>query len=294
MVFYCVFCNRERNGQRNSPEEKTKEHFIPQSIGGKWNISACKACNSYMGQMCDNFFGKVAYTYKIFLRGIIIMDGVAELVSGKRFPVIFKYQTTHAGHHQFFWCKGLKSKKAIPRKFIRTIEFKVKKPDDANRSFPALAKMTLGAAYYLIKRNKKWSPSIESIFSGLAFADLRRTFLKEFNPGESGRGSGAIMRTLTQEEVINLLCSRNESEQRRHYISIEDTSSGLQVILCLYCGFFWKITIPNISLRIKKLEDELILYDLTPIDPLKPKNLLHLKDTIIKIGINLDQKNQKK
>jgi hypothetical protein len=276
MSFYCVYCNRDRSGKRNSLEEKTNEHFIPDSIGGKWIIPACNQCNNIAGKGCDSFLKNVAYTYKLFLNGIVEINGVAELNDNRLIPSRLKYQTTVNGHHQFFECKDLSFNGAINKDQLKSFLFQVQDPNSIQYSYPGIAKIALGSIFYLTKSYKMCPSKISNIFRDLTFADIRSLFLGSyFNPGGKGHGHGAIMVSLSPSQAERLLLSRNSPNIRRHYISVEDANNSIVITLCLYSMYFWKVTIPNAALSLGKLEDEILLKKLDPVNPAKAAALMH-------------------
>lgn len=275
MSFYCVYCNRVRSGKKGSPEERTKEHFIPKSIGGPWTISICKECNEYTGSTCDAFFAQVSYTYEIFRQDIARIEGLAKLLDGRIVPVKFKYKTAE-NHHQLCWCYDLASQISIPQSEIEALRFKVQDPNDVIATHPAVAKMALGSAYYLARRYKGWSPATEALFSGLTFFNLRRQFLPKFTPGGTGQCPTVKITSLPSPEAETLLRNRRDPTRRRHYISIEDSGSSLSITLCLYSTYFWRIIVYNATLGVISIEDEIILRDLLPVDDItKAANLMH-------------------
>ena len=264
--FYCVYCNRIRSGKRGTLEEKTQEHFIPQSIGGKWHISVCDYCNSVAGSSCDAFFAQVSWTHRFFKDGIVETDGTARFLDGSEADVHFSYQEK-GDHRQLHLCRELASGMNIPQKEIRSIKFKMPSWRDTRNTYPAIAKMALGGTYYLVRRYGEWSPATEAFFSNLYFADIRRLFLgRRFRPGGKGRGLGCTIEAILPPETGIILRSRKSPSIRRHYMSVEDADSGLQVVLCLYSHYFWRVTIPRLELGLGKLEDEIILNSLSPVD----------------------------
>jgi hypothetical protein len=275
MSFYCVYCNRVRSGKKDSPEERTKEHFIPQSIGGRWKIPICKECNEHTGNTCDAFFAQVSYTYQIFRQNIAQVKGLAKLLDGRIVPAKFKYQAAES-HYQLHWCYDLTSQTSIPQSEIEALRFKAQDPSDVIATHPAVAKMALGSVYYLVRRYKGWSSATEALFSGLTFFNLRRLFLPKPTPGGIGQYPSVTIRSLLSPEAETLLRSRRDLTRRRHYISIEDSNSSLLITLCLYSTYFWRTTVYNAALGVISIEDEIILRDLLPVDDItKAANLMH-------------------
>lgn len=191
MSFYCPYCNRIKSGKKKTPEEKTKEHFVPQSVGGKWVVPICKKCNGYAGRNSDAFFAKVAKLYNVYANGIIETDGLAILKDGSQIPSIFKYQTHNNGHHQFFYCTNLTDKKNIVKDDIQSLRFHANNPQEIIDSHPTLMKIALAGIYYLLRKNNAWTDDNEKKFKGLGFADFRKKVIKDFNPGGNGNGLGS-------------------------------------------------------------------------------------------------------
>lgn len=287
MSFYCIYCNKDRSGKRNSPEQQTREHFIPQSIGGQWVIPVCKECNNHAGSTCDAFFAQVSYTYEVYRRDIVEIDGVAELLDGRKIPAHFRYQTADAEHPYLLECKELNSQSAINKSSIKALWFLAQQPKNVIATYPAVAKMALGSAYYLERMHANWKTPINSIFLGLIFADIRKIFLgMAFKPGGTGNGNGVEIKSLLSNEAEALLLSRESPTIRRHYISMEDFNSSLKITLCLYSMYFWEVTIPNVSIGLCKLQKEILLPNLAAVDPVKAADLMHHdKNTWIKILI---------
>jgi hypothetical protein len=288
MSFYCVYCNQTRSGKKGSPEEKTDEHFIPQSIGGQWKISVCNDCNQLAGSTCDAFFAHVSWSYKLYRQGIVNTRGFAELLDGKILDVYFKYKTAENGRHNFISCHKLDSHEKISRKEIKSLKFQVQNPSAMVNTYPAVLKIALGSAYHLVRRNGEWTSATQALFSNLTFADIRSQFLgRQFNPGGTGQGHGPTITSILPPDAETLLRCRENPLKRRHYISIEDYDSNLQITLCLYSMYFWRITIPRATLKLGKLEDEHILYNLSSIDPAQAANLMHNSGNIwINICLN--------
>lgn len=310
MTFYCVYCNRMRGGKKNSPQGKTSEHFIPKSIGGKWTVKVCGKCNSLAGATCDLNLAKISWLYEFYAKGILETEGKAILLPNNvEIPARFKYQQKLSinhnqfhyqqkqsiNHNQFHYCYCLNSGKKIPKEKIRGLRFKLEKITSIATNYPAFLKIALGGAYYLTKRYGKWF-NLKQVFYNSNFAALREKFLgkNNFTPGDIEVAPGGIgvsldpkLQSLSLLEIESLLKDRDNPEHRRHIISIEGKGGHLEIIMCLFSMFFWKVNIPNAHLILEKVEDETILYGLSKVKPSEAGNLMHYnRDDSIVITLN--------
>ena len=290
MNFYCVYCNQRKNNKKRSNEEKTKEHFIPQSIGGKWTITICSKCNSLAGGTCDNYLAKISWLYKFYdNKKILSTQGIATLKNENKVKVNFKIQGKTKGKKSYHLisCYNSKTNTRIYQKEIQSIKVKLENVKSISKSYPAIFKIALGAAYFLIRKHKKWVLT-KSVFQNITLAQLRNSFLgtKNFNPGGIGTSFGPKLQSLSKEECQKLMRNDNQKfSKRKHIISIKGHQGNLEVIVCLFSEFFWKVIIPNTFLIINEIKEETILYNLNEIEIEKAGNMMRInEDIFINIG----------
>ncbi|MBI2846181.1 MAG: hypothetical protein HYX86_06515 [Chloroflexi bacterium] len=271
--FYCVYCNRNRSGTPNSEEARTREHFVPESIGGEWEIPVCWKCNQSANRKSDALLNEIIWSYELYRTGILEHNGYARLKNGNHVFGRFKYQTKPRAedpskvHHQFHWFNEVFYRREVPKEDIGYLVFYPGSPDRVRESTRAVAKIALGAIYYLANFRMEQKLLHEHIVAGLEFADLRAyAQFAEFNPGVKGRSNGIGLVSMTPEEAKTFILTLENPETRRHYISVEDSKQGTTVTVCLYSNYFWKVLVPNASLGLPFLHDETLLEDLEKVN----------------------------
>ncbi|MBC1259316.1 HNH endonuclease, partial [Trichormus variabilis] len=158
MSFYCVYCNRIRSGKKQSEEGKTKEHFVPTSIGGgrSWHIPACKNCNELLGKTYDDELYRLSWMFEFYKNRSIKRTGRAILQNGHKIDVNFSYSEVFSSQNRNFQleCYDSDSGEEIPRIDIRRIEFELETKSKIINSYPSILKIALGGAHYLNTRYK--------------------------------------------------------------------------------------------------------------------------------------------
>ncbi|MBD2491687.1 HNH endonuclease [Aulosira sp. FACHB-615] len=267
MSFYCLYCNRIRSGKKKSEEEKTKEHFVPKSIGGgrAWHIPVCKNCNRLLGGTYDDELHRLSWMFEFYKSRCIKRVGRAILQNGQLVDVNFSYQEILSNKNIDFQlkCHALDSGKEIPQINIEKIEFELENKKTVIKSYPSILKIALGGAHYL---NTRYKLTDKTFFSDLAFAKIREAILGKgnFNPGGNGISSPVVCELLSHKESENIIRRRTTGENKlRHIISLEQENINLVINICLFSFFFWRVIIPmNNDLKITRCEEKFILYEL--------------------------------
>lgn len=285
--FYCVYCNAYKH-----KSQKTKEHFIPRSIGGIWEINICDSCNNFAANKCDSELSYLSMNYKLYSRSIIESAGIAILENGKEIPAFIKLK--HTGKTQnLIYCKDINNQNDI-RTLVQAVKFKCRTINDSLSRYSSFAKIALGSCYYLIARNgyiKK--AGFQENFKNLTFAGLREAFLgkNNFTYGGVGKYFGPEISFLSSMKCQQLQNERSDNYYRRHYISASQNFNFLSITIILFSEFFVEIKLKDVYLPFdKKLEDEVILSNIAKISEENLPmigNLMHLKDDVyIQIAID--------
>jgi len=154
-----------------------------------------------------------------------------------------------------------------------------------------LAKIAVGASYYLLTTHCRFHGWARDAFQGHAFADLRACFLRrgEFAAGGSGRGFGLVARSLTKPEATRVQSCLGLGDTRAHFIELSDLSPeemsverdgwiqsqapvpdgyvGIRLRIALFSEHFWSIVIPGATLGVPILSETLPLPALEKLRP---------------------------
>ncbi len=269
--YYCVYCNRERDPARGPDEKKTREHFIPQSVGGEWCIDICHECNRSAGASCDRALSEIAkILFTIRVNGLVEADGVAILTSTQELPVHFRYQTLLGGASYLHTLRRLDGGADLKRSEIYALKFKLPNIQEMVNMAPSVfSKIAIGALYFCdIKYRPGARSSVNPFFTGLILAKIRELFLgSRFNVSGSGTVHAPRMSFLDKASFQNFLRSRNNPSIRRHYIGIEQKDREIFIRICLFSQFFFQVVIPDCETgSIIRCDEEVELPDLEKLD----------------------------
>jgi hypothetical protein len=269
MTYYCFLCNESHN---DSP---TEEHFIPRSINGPENqwLPVCKASNTRSNSVFDNDVRDILYMARHQNTKILKRTGEALLGDGTLKRYKFSYDETQAlrsgaDFHYFF---DNETNKKIPSSSVCAIKFSVGLDQKEQETFcRGLAKMSIGALAYLLRKEGIQSKKIKRIFSQTSIDSIRRFALKlpwfgspifhKFSLGRTdvlSRLQCSCKSLLTSNHVIEIIF------QEKKFIRIE----GM-----LYSKYGWQFDLSNnVFLDFGVLRLENALSDIPA-----PKNLRDL------------------
>jgi hypothetical protein len=241
MAFWCSYCKRSRSGTKGTPEEKTDEHFVPQSISGKWTISVCSECNSRLGSTCDAYLAKVSWLEKMSRSGIVETSGMAILLDDSPVPAIFRIQQLSQSSNpqiHVHSCKSLEFQHAIKKQDLRAVVFRLEKMDSIGKAYPAILKIALAGLVYTARISKVY-PSIKALIEGAALDGAREYFLgRRLNVSESANRSGFHVARIAPDECQHIQASLQSPHLRRHLFHAVQQGDDKVITIVLFSGFF--------------------------------------------------------
>jgi len=269
MAFWCPYCKRSRTGAKGTPEAKTAEHFIPESISGKWTISICAECNSSLGSTCDAYLAKVSWLEKMHRSGIVETSGTAVLLDGSQVPASFKIQQLPKSDNPQVHvrsCKSLNSQHNFKKRDLKEVVFCCEKMNSVGNAYPAILKIALAGLIYTAQRNQVY-PAIKSLIEGAAFDGARERFLGRTiaTSGPARRAMFQVARIAPEEcKQIQELCVR--PQMRRHLFQASQQGDNIVIDIVLFSDFFWRVTFSGVQLEVNSLCAETILYRHTSLE----------------------------
>jgi hypothetical protein len=210
--------------------------------------------------------------YDFYKNGIIHKKGKVILKDGTQHLVKFKCKSiaSESSDHFMEFVKLDDLNIKIPKKEILTLEFQTGNLCDVLNIKSSILKIVLGGAYYLLVKRRNVFNVIKEIFYDRTFALIREELLGRgnFTLGNSGISGIVKMELILPEAALTILEQYTENiNTRRHIISIEKKDTNLEIFVCLFSEFFWKITIPvNKNLSLEKIEEVFPLYKLRDFD----------------------------
>ena len=284
MPFYCPYCNRDRSGEPNTPEAQTREHFIPQAIGGRWTVSICDACNSIASRTSDPVTKEMFRTFRFHQAGMLEGDAVAILLDGIHIPVYIRLQEVGASpgddvpfQSRLHECVHRKSREPIDPSSIHMLRFAFREHIDADpdRYTAVVSKIVLGAAYYLCRTNGHWPHEVESFFREGAFNQIRDRFLgSKYKPGIRRDPDVRVESIQNPSMAQAMLRGVEDLTQYVHHVTLRNMGDGTQISVCLHSVFFTKVTLMGEHIPVPPLAATLPLRFRSRVpQPIKPEPL---------------------
>jgi hypothetical protein len=254
MTYYCFLCNE------NHDDSPTKEHFIPRSIDGpedQW-LPVCEASNTRSNSIFDNDVRDILYMARHQNTQILKRTGGALLSDGTLKRYKFSYDEPRAlrGEDAFHYFYDNESNTKIPSSSVYAIKFSVGLDRKEQRTFcRGLAKMSIGALAYLLRKEGIQSKKIKRLFSQTSIDSMRRFALKL-----PRLGSLIFLRfSLGQTDVLLRLQSSCENPlTSNHVIEINFQEKKLFIEGMLYSKYGWRLGLSNnvfIDLGVLRLEN---------------------------------------
>jgi hypothetical protein len=269
MAFWCPYCKKSRSGTKGTPEEKTAEHFVPQSISGKWTITVCAECNSRLGSTCDAYLAKVSWLEKLRRNGIVETTGKAILLDGTQVPAIFRIQQLpQSGDPQIHVhsCKSLGSQRHIKKRDLKAVVFRCEKMDSIGNAYPAILKIALAGLVYTAHKIQVY-PAIKGLIEGDALDGAREHFLgRRLNFSESAKRAGIQVERIAPDECKHIQASLQRPHTRIHLFQAVQEGEDMVTTIVLFSDFFWRVRFSKVELGVPSLCAETILHRHTSIE----------------------------
>ena len=163
MAYYCFLCNEKHD---DSP---TEEHFIPRSIDGpehQW-LPVCEAANTRSNSVFDNDARDILYLVRFQSTRALKRSGEALLADGTLKPFKFSYYEGSEPKEDtaFRYIYDRETDTRIPSENVYAIAFPVGlKPDEQITFRRGLAKISIGALAYLLKKQGVEDSTVRQIF----------------------------------------------------------------------------------------------------------------------------------
>ena len=255
MTYYCFLCNKSHN---DSP---TKEHFIPRSIKGpedQW-LPVCKASNTRSNSVFDNGVRDILYMARHQNTGILKRTGDALLGDGTLKRYRFSYDEPQAlkGGDAFQYFFDNESSRKIPSSSVYAIKFSVGLDQKEKEAFcRGLAKMSIGALAYGLRKEGLQSKEIKQLFSQTSIDSIRHFALKL-----PWSGSPIFHRfSLGRTDVLQRLqrsCKNPLTSNHVIEINFQDKKL-IRIEGMLYSKYGWQLDLSNsvfIDLGVLRLEN---------------------------------------
>lgn len=284
--FYCPYCNLICPS-----EEKTDEHFIPKSVGGKWEIQICVRCNSHCGKHSDAFFAKTFKAYSYFYNSIIEGRAQVYFKKGGREVCDIKLKEIPSNKHHLIFCRGVKSGLNYRQSEIEKINFIIIEPGEIQYTIDTQLKITLGGIFHLLMRNGLWNEVNQNIFKSPIFNLIRNRILATdqvvFNsPAKEGTNVAYTVDSYLVKEGEEFLKSRKNPDIRRHYISLENQGENALFRLMIFGSLFWGVTVHKVNFQLKHcIEDELMLVSMNRVPPESALNIMYMDRTLLSLNL---------
>lgn len=254
MAYYCFLCNK------NHDDSLTEEHFIPRSIDGpehQW-LPVCEARNKRSNSVFDNDARDILYWVRFQNTKELKRSGEALLDDGalKRFRFSYREGFVPERSTAFRYIFDRDTNTHIPGEHVYAIAFPVGlEPDEQTTFCRGLAKMSIGAIAYLLKRQELEDQTIRRIFLQTSVNAMRHFSLNLAWPGKAV----AMKFSLGRSDVLERLQRSCENQQvRNHVIRIVlQEGHSIHVEGMLYSQYGWVLDLTNrISIRERDLRLE--------------------------------------
>jgi hypothetical protein len=242
MAYYCFLCNRDHD---DSP---TEEHFIPRSIDGpehQW-LPVCEASNNQSNSVFDNDARDILYWVRFQNTRELKRTGEALLGDGTLRGFRFSYREDFAPERStaFRYIFDRDTNAHIPGEHVYAVAFPVGLMAHEQETFcRGLAKVSIGAMVYLLKRQGLESQTIRRMLLQRSINAMRHFALDIAWPGETV----AMRFSLGRGDVLEQLHrSCQNQDVRNHVVRIvfrEEDSIHVEGMLYSQYGWVLDLTI---------------------------------------------------
>ena len=254
MAYFCFLCNKNHN------DFLTEEHFIPRSIDGpehQW-LPVCEASNTRSNSVFDNNARDLLYWVRFQNTRELKRSGEALLGDGTLKQFRFSYYEDLAPERSavFRYIFDRDTNTRIPSEHIYAIAFPVGlKPYEQETLCRGLAKMSIGAIAYLLKKQGLEDQTIRQIFLQTSVNAMRHFALNLPWPGKAV----AMRFSLGRSDVLEQLQRSCENQQIRNHVVkiIFQEENSIHVEGMLYSQYGWVLDLTNrISIEARELRLE--------------------------------------
>ena len=253
MAYYCFLCNE------NHDDSPTKEHFIPQVMGApkrQW-LPVCKDRNKQSNSVFDSDVRDILYWVRFKKTKIFTRSGEALLSDGtlKRCHFSYRQEFVPELRTTFLDIFDKEKNARILPSHVYAIKVPVgMTPDEKEKFCRGLARMSIGALAYLLKKQGVEDQTIRQIFLQTSVDAVRH-----FALNLSWHGNTVALRfSLGESDVLMRLQRSCKNQQTcNHVIKInfrDDNSIHIEGML--YSQHGWML---NLSNQIAMQERELRL-----------------------------------
>lgn len=243
MTYYCYLCNEfHHEGQ------PTEEHFIPRSIDGpvgQW-LPACNEKNALSNSVFDSAVRDIFYWIRHQDRRILKRWGEALLRDGTRKAIKFAYDEAPAltNGAEFNYVYDPITNARISNGDVFAIKFPIGLTDTEKVTLcRGLAKISIGALAYLLRREGVNDEAIHEIFGQESFGSLLSIALNGPWSGNHAAHQFSLGRT---DILLKLQPTCADPQLRNHSIvTAFREDDRVQIEGMLYSQYAWAITLPN-------------------------------------------------
>jgi hypothetical protein len=254
-TYYCPYCNRHLNNVRGTASKQTREHVIPQAVGGgdSWVIKVCSECNASASKRCDADFAKAADLYALLSYEPFVRHGLITTLSGENIAGRFKLRVNPdqtvpvPSRIIWFWAEPDGGGPRLQRADVSHVTFRAVEEESPEVTFRSMAcKVALGGLYLGLAR---YAPTlVRTIFEGAHLTHLRREVARRVYVGKGGVAAGLRVRTFASAEARDWLgYPEGASVQREHRVTLSSERDSAVVRLGLFSEFFAEVTITGTS-----------------------------------------------
>ncbi len=242
MAYYCFLCNK------NHDDSPTEEHFIPKSIDApehQW-LPVCEASNTRANSVFDNDARDILYWVRFQHTRALKRSGEALLGHGtlKRFKFSYYEDLVPERSIAFRYIYDRETNIHILGEHVYAIAFPVGlKPDEQKAFCRGLAKMSIGAIAYLLKKQGVEDATIRQIFFQPSVNAIRHFALNLPWPGEAV----AMRFSLGRSDVLERLQRSCENQQIRNHVLkiVFQEENSINVEGMLYSQYGWVLDLSN-------------------------------------------------
>ena len=249
-TYYCPYCNRRLHNLRGTASKLTREHVIPQSVGGddSWVIKVCSECNSSASARCDSAFAKAADLYALLSYEPFVRHGLITTLSGDSIPGRFKLRVNPdeavpvPSRIIWFWAELDGGGPRLRRSEVSHVTFRMVEEESPEVILRSMAcKVALGGLYRALARHQ---PSLlRDLFEGPSLTFLRREVARRVYVPRDGVAAGVRVRTFGWAEAREWLGHSEGSVQREHRLAVSTEGDSVIVRFCIFSEFFAEVTI---------------------------------------------------
>ncbi|MGH7435227.1 MAG: HNH endonuclease [Polyangiaceae bacterium] len=250
-TYYCPYCNRRLYNIRGTVSKQTREHVIPQTVGGAdlWVIKVCSECNSSASARCDSAFAKAADLLAFLSYEPFVRHGLITTLSGTSIPGRFKLRVNPdetvpvPSRIIWFWAEPDGGGPRFHRSEISHVTFRMVEEDSPEVTLRSMAcKVALGGLYLAVARHH---PSlVTDLFEGPRLTLLRREVARRVHVPKNGMAAGLRVRTFGWAEASKWLGHpEGVSVEREHRLVVSSEGNAVIVRIGIFSEFFAEVTI---------------------------------------------------